>query len=51
MPVGNKTIPVLAILLFCTIFVTELDVCVIVHHQYDDVSNQQDATTFSFINL
>ena len=22
-----------------------------VHHQYKDVSNQQDATTFSFINL
>jgi len=29
----------------------ELDVCVTVHHQYNDVSNQQDATTFSFINL
>jgi hypothetical protein len=28
-----------------------LDVCVTVHHQYNDVSNQQDATTFSFINL
>jgi len=29
----------------------ELDVCLTVHHQYNDVSNQQDATTFSFINL
>jgi hypothetical protein len=28
-----------------------LDVCVTVHHQYNDASNQQDATTFSFINL
>ena len=27
------------------------DVCVTVHHQYNDVNNQQDATTFSFINL
>ena len=27
------------------------DVCVTVHQQYNDVSNQQDATTFSFINL
>ena len=27
------------------------DVCVTVHHQYNDVSNQQDAITFSFINL
>jgi len=26
-----------------------LDVCVTVHHQYNDVSNQQDATTFSLI--
>ena len=31
--------------------VVELDVCVTVHHQYNDVNNQQDATTFSFINL
>ena len=29
----------------------KLDVCVTVHHYYYDVSNQQDATTFSFINL
>ena len=29
----------------------ELDVCVTVHHQYNDVNNQQDATTFSFINF
>jgi len=28
-----------------------LDVYVTVHHQYNDVNNQQDATTFSFINL
>ena len=28
-----------------------LDVCVTVHHWYNDVNNQQDATTFSFINL
>ena len=28
-----------------------LDVCVTVLHWYNDVSNQQDATTFSFINL
>ena len=27
------------------------DVCVTVHHQYNDVGNQQDATTFSFIRL
>jgi hypothetical protein len=27
------------------------DVCVAVHHQYNDVNNQQDATTFSFINI
>jgi hypothetical protein len=27
------------------------DVCVTVHHQYNAVSNQQDATPFSFINL
>ena len=27
------------------------DVCVTVRHQYNDVSNQQDATTLSFINL
>jgi len=27
------------------------DVCVTVHHQYNDVNNQQDATIFSFINL
>ena len=25
--------------------------CVTVYHQYYDVSNQRDATTFSFINL
>jgi len=25
-----------------------LDVCVTVHHQYNDVSKQQDATAFSF---
>ena len=30
---------------------SELDVCVIVHHYYNDVNNKQDATTFSFINL
>ena len=29
----------------------KFDVCLTVHHQYNDVSNQQDATTFSFINL
>ena len=29
----------------------KLDVGVIVHHQYNGVNNQQDATTFSFINL
>ena len=28
-----------------------LDVCLTAHHQYNDVNNQQDATTFSFINL
>jgi len=33
------------------VFVFEFDVCVTVHHQYNDVSNQQDATVFSFINL
>ena len=27
------------------------DVCVTEHHQYKDVSNQRDATPFSFINL
>ena len=27
------------------------DVCVTVNHQYNNVSNQQDTTTFSFINL
>ena len=27
------------------------DVCVTAHHQYNDVNNQQDATTFSFNNL
>jgi len=27
------------------------DICVTVHHLYNNVSNQQDATTFSFINL
>ena len=27
------------------------EVRVTVHHQYNDVNNQQDATTFSFINL
>jgi len=27
------------------------DVCATVHHQYNDVNNQQNATTFSFINL
>ena len=31
--------------------VAEVDVCVTVHHQYNDVSKQQDATTFSFTNL
>ena len=25
------------------------DVCLTVHHQYNDVSNQQDATTFSLL--
>ena len=29
----------------------ELEFGMTVHHQYNDVSNQQDATTFSFINL
>ena len=29
----------------------ELDACVTVHHQYNDVNNQQDATNLSFINL
>ena len=28
----------------------KLDVCLTVHNQCNDVSNQQDATTFSFIN-
>ena len=28
-----------------------LDVCVTVQHQYNDVSNQQDTTTFPFIRL
>ena len=28
---------------------TELDVCVTVHHQYNDVSNQKDVRTFSLI--
>jgi len=28
-----------------------IDLCVTMHYQYNDVSNQQDATTFSFINL
>ena len=32
-------------------FLFELDVCVTVHHQHNDVSNQQDATTFPSINL
>jgi len=32
-------------------FNKNLDFCVAVHHQYNDVNNQQDATTFSFINL
>ena len=35
---------------YCPLF-RVLDVCVTVHHQYKDVNNQQDATTFSFINL
>jgi len=34
-----------------TIIVVKLDVCVTLPHQYNDVSNQQDPTTFSFINL
>ena len=29
----------------------ELDDCVTVHHQYNDVNNQQDAKNVSFINL
>ena len=29
----------------------ELEVCVTVHHQYNEVSNQRDAKTFSFVNL
>ena len=33
------------------IFILMFDVCVTVHHSYNDVSNQQDATTFSFNNL
>ena len=32
-------------------FLTIFYVCLTVHHQYNDVSKQQDATTFSFINL
>ena len=28
-----------------------LDVCVTVHHYFNNINNQQDATTFSFINL
>jgi len=35
----------------CIINNFELDVCVTAHHQYNDVSNQQDATTFSFVSL
>ena len=31
--------------------VFELDVCLTLRHQYNDVSNQRDATTCSFINL
>ena len=31
--------------------VYELDICVTVRHWYNDVSNQQNATNFSFINL
>jgi hypothetical protein len=29
----------------------ELDVCVTVHHYFNNVNNQQDVTNFSFINL
>jgi hypothetical protein len=29
----------------------KLAVCVTTHRQYNDVNNQQDATTFSFINI
>ena len=30
--------------------VTDTDVCLTVLHQYNDVNNQQDKTTLSFIN-
>ena len=33
-------------IVFCSDFV----VCVTVYHQYNDVNNQRDATTFSFIS-
>ena len=36
---------------FVWMCVSVLDVCATMHHQYNDVNNQQDATTFSFINL
>ena len=31
--------------------VYELNVCVTAHHQYNDVSNKRNETTFSLINL
>ena len=35
----------------CTVCWKVFDVCVTVHHQYNDVNNQQDATILSFINF
>jgi len=35
----------------CKLNTIELDICVTVRHQYNDVNNQQDATTFAFINI
>jgi len=34
------------LLLLATNISHKLDVCLTVHHQYNDVNNQQDATTF-----
>ena len=31
--------------------ISTLDICLTVHYQYNDLSNQQDASTFSCINL
>jgi hypothetical protein len=36
---------------YLTCLFNQPDVCVTVHHQYNDVSNQRNATTFSLIDL